>query len=411
MNVESRFVYQKIIQAPVDLIYRAFTTSLGLHEWLCDIATTNPEEGGRIFMAWNHGYYTSGHFLKLIPDQLVSFAWIGKGEPSWTQVDVTISPVNENDRYLVELRHLGIGPGEEWETAREEIHKGWDLGLENLRSILEEGRDLRVMNRPLIGIYPSDIAELSDTSREAMGFTLKNGVLIEDIVPDYGADQAGIVRGDVIVAIDGKKVESLRSLQLIINDYKPGDVIEVEAFRGQEKMTFHVSTTPQIDQVVPKLPEDLAKKIEAKGMEALTRLEAVLDGVTDAEASYAPGPEEWSAKETLVHMIHSEHELHVWINDIVSGQERFYDDWPGEKLFRIRATLTSYPTVDDLLEEFRRSLKETVACVAFIDPKFTRQKITYWRLGTEFLGEFYHISDHIRQIENNIKAARSASSS
>jgi len=411
MSDDPQFVFQKIIQAPVDLIFRAFSESSALREWLCDFCTTSPEIGGRIFMAWNRGYYASGHFTKFVPDQAVSFTWIGKDEPGWTHVDVRITPTNGEDRYSVELRHSGVGQGEDWEEGRREIQKGWELGLENLKSTLEEGRDLRILNRPLIGIYPTELIELSELAREELNVQVQSGVLVEDIVPDYGANQAGVVRGDVIVAIDGKQVDKLKSLQSIISEYQPGDVIEVDAYRGQNKMTFQVNTTPQIDQMVPHLPEDLAKKIEAKGLEALENLEKALEGVTDAEASFSPAPEEWSAKETLVHLIHSEHELHGWINDLVSGQERFYDEWPGERLFRIRATLTSYPTIDDLLQEFRRSLKETVACVAFIDPGFTRKKVTYWRLGTELMGGFYHIHDHIRQIENNIKAARSATSS
>ena len=139
----------------------------------------------------------------------------------------------------------------------------------------------------------------------------------------------------------------------------------------------------------------------------LEKLEQVLEGVTDAEASYSPGPDEWSAKETLVHLIHSERENHIWINDLVGGQERIYDEWPGNQLFRIRATLTTYPTINDLLAELRRSLKETVASIAFLDQSFTRRRASYWRLGTEILNGTKHIEEHIHQIKDNIRAARS----
>jgi hypothetical protein len=143
----------------------------------------------------------------------------------------------------------------------------------------------------------------------------------------------------------------------------------------------------------------------------LQALESALDGVTDSEASYSPGPEEWSAKETLVHLIHNERDMHGWINDLFSGQERFYDEWPGDRLFRIRATLAAYPHVSDLMAELRRSLKETVASVAFIDPEFTNRKASYWRLGTALLGAPKHIQEHIQQIEDNIRTARDSAGS
>jgi hypothetical protein len=63
--------------------------------------------------------------------------------------------------------------------------------------------------------------------------------------------------------------------------------------------------------------------------------------------------------------------------------------------------------VDDLMAELRRSLKETVASVAFLDQSFTRRKSSYWRLGTELLNSLKHMQEHTRQIENAIREARS----
>jgi len=130
--------------------------------------------------------------------------------------------------------------------------------------------------------------------------------------------------------------------------------------------------------------------------------------VLDAEASFTPGPEEWSIKEVLVHLIHTERDLHGWINDLVSGQERFYDEWPGNRLLRIRATLTTYPDVPSLIAELRRSFKETVASVAFLDERFTRRKTSYWRLGLDLMGTYEHFHEHLTQIEDNIKAVRAS---
>lgn len=406
MPAENSFVFTKKVDAPIELIYQAFTSATALREWLCDVSTTNPEEDGRIYLAWYHGYFASGHFIELVPNEKIVFSWIGKEEPDWTQVEVTISSLENEDGYMVELRHSGIGDGAAWEKAREEIANGWKLGMENLKSTLEEGRDLRVMDRPLIGIYPEDIESLTVNAREKLKLPVDYGVLVTDIVPEYGAEQAGIHSNDVIVAIEGEKVDRIRTLGVIINEYSVGDKIEVEVYRGVEKLSFNVETMAQKSEALPDSPEELAKQIEAGVTNALQALEKSLEGVTDAEASYSPGPEEWSAKETIVHLIHNERDLHGWINDLISGQERFYDEWPGDRLFRIRATLTTYPQISDLMVELRRSLKETVASVAFIDSEFTARKASYWRLGMALLGAPKHIQEHIQQIEDNVRAAR-----
>ncbi len=408
MPEEISLTYEKTVNAPADLIYRAFTEATALRQWLCDVSTTNPEEGGRIFLAWNRRYFASGYFTKLQPDQAVSFTWIGKGEPGWTQVEVKILPLEEGKSYKVKINHTGVGTSIAWEKARAEIDKGWKMGLENLKATLEEGRDLRVVDRPLIGIYPQDLDELNESTKESLGVPVEEGVLVRDVVSDFGAEKAGIQPNDVIVAIDGVEVERIKRLGVIISEYAPGDTISVDVYRGAEKLQFKVDTSAQKVNMLPDTPEELAKKLEASNSEGLKALEEYLSDVTDAEASYSPGPEQWSVKETLVHLIHNERDVHSWINDLVSGQERFYDEWPGDNLFRIRATLTTYPSVDNLLVELRRSLKETVASVAFLDPNFTRRKASYWRLGMELLGTSQHIQEHFQQIKDNVAAARAA---
>jgi len=400
--------YKKVINAPADLIYRAFTSASAIREWLCDIATINHEDGGWIFLGWNRGYFASGHYLKLTPNKAVSFSWIGKNEPHWTQVDVIISPLEGDSVFLVELRHTGLGDSAEWEIPREEIDKGWVLGLENLRSTLEEGKDIRLVDRPIIGIFPEDLSILTNDAKEKLNLPVDYGVLVANVLPGYGAEKAGMQANDVIVAIEGKRVEQLKSLGSIIRSFKPGDQLEVDVFRGSEKKLFSIDTMVQKIDPFPGSPEELAKELEAKSSKIIESLESVFEGVNDAEASYSPGPEEWSAKEVLVHLIHNERDLHSWINDLVGGQERFYDQWPGDRLFRIRATLTTYPNVEGLITEFRRSLKETVATTAFLNPSFTRRKASFARLAMALSDTPKHVEEHIQQIKDNIQAARTA---
>lgn len=55
MAADNDLPYQKTIQVSIDFVYRAFTSSTVLREWLCDFCTTNPVVGGRIFLAWSEG--------------------------------------------------------------------------------------------------------------------------------------------------------------------------------------------------------------------------------------------------------------------------------------------------------------------------------------------------------------------
>lgn len=405
MPDDTFFVYEKIIDAPVDLIYRAFTSAAGFREWLCDVSSTNPTVGGWVYLAWNQGYFASGEYTQMIPNKAVSFNWIGKGDPGWSQVDVVIVPT-ETQSYKVVLRHSGIGQSSEWIEARDQISRGWELGLENLKTTLEEGRNLRVMNRPLIGFFPYEYDIYADSEKKNHDYPVDFGVLVSNVVPNYGAEKAGIRSEDLIVGIDGHKVENIAGLFGVLSEYTPGDQIIIEAYRGSEKLTFTVDTTPQIVQALPGSPEELAKEIEANSTRLLETLDKVLSGVSEAEVSYSPGGEKWSVKETLVHFILHERNLQSWINDLAYDSVCSCEVNPVHCLFRIRATLTTYPTLNDLMAELRRSFKETVATVAFLEPSFTQRKASYWRLGYELMEKMLPYQEYVRHMEEMVNSAK-----
>ena len=61
------------------------------------------------------------------------------------------------------------------------------------------------------------------------------------VLADSPAAAAGLVEGDVILEIDGKKISSDRSLARTIQQYLPGDVVEIKVLHEGEEKT--VSTT------------------------------------------------------------------------------------------------------------------------------------------------------------------------
>ncbi len=407
MPDKTMLTYQKKINAPADLIYRAFTSAAAFREWLCDFSTSNPVEGGRLYLAWENGYFASGHFTALEPQKTIAFSWIGKQEPAWTQVKVQIKPVDGETCHLT-LTHSGLGQEEVWQNARNEITKGWEKGLANLKSTLETGLDLRITGRPLLGVYPEDMTKEKSKQLE---MPISEGMFIRSVIPDYGAEAAGMQAGDVVVAVNGQHISGMKDMKMAMGDHDVGDTVAVDVYRNDQTITLSVKLQSQNVEALPDTPEQLAKELALRNTKGLDALDQALKGVTEAEASFSPGPDEWSAKEVLAHLIHVERENHIWINDLVSGQERFYDQWPGNRLFQLRATLAAYPNLNTLLAEFRRSLKETVANVAFLEHDLTRQKATYWRLGYTLIQQPKHFHEHIQQIEDAIRTARSMKTS
>jgi S1-C subfamily serine protease len=78
---------------------------------------------------------------------------------------------------------------------------------------------------------------LTPDIRENIGTAATRGAVIGDVSPGSPADQAGLNRFDVIVAVDGKEIRTATDLLTTIRERKPGDTISIEHFRGQERRT------------------------------------------------------------------------------------------------------------------------------------------------------------------------------
>ncbi len=56
----------------------------------------------------------------------------------------------------------------------------------------------------------------------------KKGVYVIDVAGDSPAEKAGFKKGDVIVAIDEKNIDSMRQFQTNFYSYKEGDNIKIK---------------------------------------------------------------------------------------------------------------------------------------------------------------------------------------
>lgn len=69
----------------------------------------------------------------------------------------------------------------------------------------------------------------------------KRGVVILDVESGGPADRAGLVRGDILLEVDGQPVGSLTDLRAILSRHRPGDTITVTVQHGDERRTRTVT--------------------------------------------------------------------------------------------------------------------------------------------------------------------------
>lgn len=100
-----------------------------------------------------------------------------------------------------------------------------------------------VTGKPQLGISAQDV-----TQAISQMYDLPVGIYVMSVGEDSAADKAGLQKGDIITAIDGKTVETVEELNAQKNKHSAGDVVELTYTRNGEEDTVKVT----LDEVTAK---------------------------------------------------------------------------------------------------------------------------------------------------------------
>lgn len=392
-----------LVPAAAKQVYRAFTHSTALREWMCDYATAVARVGGRFYAAWNEGYYTSGYFTQLVEDQVVAFYWFGRDDPGQTEVQINLE--SHAGGTQVSLLHTGFGAGSAWETAYSEIERGWKRALENLVSVVGSGPDLRITQRPMLGIVFSDFnAEIAKT----IGVPVNEGTRLEGTLEGLGARAAGLQKNDVVVDLDGQPVRGFDAFQPILSNLRAGERVKVGYYRGMEKHEVEMTLAARPLPAIPQTPHELAEAVRQIYARQFADLQTILAGCSDQEADFHPSETEWSAKEVLAHLIISERNTNEFVVELASGFERVTDAFGENLAGRVPALAKFYPTLAAAMVQYQQAGEETICTLELLPESLMARKGSYWRLAYGMLTATFHLNDHREQIAAALRAARAA---
>ena len=138
---------------------------------------------------------------------------------------------------------------------------GFAIPINTAKAVLNDLMTLGRVRRPALGVRTIPIsAELADE----MGLPVDYGLLIVQAIPGGSADQAGLrggteraylgnipimLGGDLIVAIDGEKVEDEQDLSQMMNNHRAGDTVKITIYRNKKKLDVSVSLGEAREQV------------------------------------------------------------------------------------------------------------------------------------------------------------------
>ncbi len=164
------------------------------------------------------------------------------------QTDAAINPGNSGGP-LVNLRGevVGINTAIISPTGG---HMGIGLAIpiNMARPILDAMIAGEEVQRGYLGVYGADVTpELA----ESFGYDRDEGALVNEVMPDSPADEAGLEPGDIIVRWDGEMMEDFTQLRLEVAETSPGQVVEVEVFRDEEQRTLELEVGSLLEEETP----------------------------------------------------------------------------------------------------------------------------------------------------------------
>ncbi|MCA9996423.1 MAG: SRPBCC domain-containing protein [Anaerolineales bacterium] len=304
------------VAVPATAVYYALTNATALQEWLCNTAQTQVRENGSVFLSWNQGYYMSGEFVDVVPNQSFGLVWQGRGELHASRVDVVLA--ENGGETAVTLTHSNLGKGEAWAQTVAELKNGWEGGLANLKSTLETGLDKRVFDQPFLGVLIAGLV----TAEQAveMGLPIAGGVKISGTAPGSGAAAIGLQPDDILATLAGHELVNFQAIRPALAPYKAGEKVKLIYYRGGEQMTDLLELSRRPMPGVPETAVSFAQALREIYAQQDAQLDDLLDGVGEAEASFRLEPDGWNVKEHLAHLLGTERVTQIGIAMQLSDQ-------------------------------------------------------------------------------------------
>lgn len=137
---------------------------------------------------------------------------------------------------------------------------GFAIPVNMAKRIVQQLKTSGKVVRGWLGVI---VQQLTPELSQSLGLENDNGALVSDIAPEGPAAKAGLKRGDVIVAIDDKKIRDMSELPKTVANYKPGTSVNLTVIReGKSRnLTVTLDEMPTEKKSEEKLSEN---KVEQK---------------------------------------------------------------------------------------------------------------------------------------------------
>jgi Do/DeqQ family serine protease len=154
------------------------------------------------------------------------------------QTDAAINPGNSGGALVtLEGQLIGINTAIATQGGAYEGY-GFAVPVNLMAHVVSDLIAYGEVKRAYLGIQMEPV---DATRAEEFGLDVISGVLVASVVDGGAAARHGLMKGDVILAVDGENVDATNALQSRIATKRPGEVIKLEVWR--DKISYVVDVT------------------------------------------------------------------------------------------------------------------------------------------------------------------------
>lgn len=173
----------------------------------------------------------------------------GNSPLSYIQTDASINPGNSGGALVdADGRLIGINTFILTQSGGNE-GLGFAIPSNVVQDVVRQLRDKGHVDRGEVGVLLED---LTPALRDGLSLKQSRGLIVADVDPDSPADKAGLQIADLLIAVNGIRVDSVSRFRNIAYFKRPGEKLILEYLRGDEPHRAEVITRtrrPHFDPV------------------------------------------------------------------------------------------------------------------------------------------------------------------
>jgi serine protease Do len=191
------------------------------------------------------------------------------GYEDFIQTDASINPGNSGGA-LVNTRGqlIGINTAIISNGGGGNQGIGFAVPIDMARHVMEQLVSKGKVTRGYLGV---SIQEVTPALAKAFGLPSAEGALVGDVNSDSPGAKAGLLKGDVIVGLNGQPVSDYQDLRLRVSQSAPGEIAKLDIYRNGQKRQMSVTLGELPDQQAaakdaPQANEDAMEGVQVQAL-------------------------------------------------------------------------------------------------------------------------------------------------